>query len=86
MSHVDLHCHTSASFDGVASPEAVVARAVERGLTHLAITDHDTIQGALRAVDAAPEGLHVIIGSEVTMRWARTPPMVRRRTRRGPSA
>ena len=45
MSRIDLHCHTSESFDGVASPEAVVARAVERGLTHLVITDHDTIQG-----------------------------------------
>jgi len=66
MSRVDLHCHTSASFDGVAAPDAVVARAVERGLTHLAITDHDTLDGALRAVDEAPEGLHVIVGCEVS--------------------
>jgi predicted metal-dependent phosphoesterase TrpH len=66
MSRVDLHCHTSASFDGVATPETVVARAVERGLTHLAITDHDTLDGALRALDAAPKGLHVIVGCEVS--------------------
>jgi predicted metal-dependent phosphoesterase TrpH len=63
---VDLHCHTSASFDGVAAPDAVVARAAERGLTHLAITDHDTLEGALRAVDAAPPGLQVIVGCEVS--------------------
>lgn len=62
---VDLHCHTSASFDGVADPAALVARAAERGLTHVAITDHDTIEGARRAVEAAPSGIHVLIGCEV---------------------
>ena len=36
-----------------------------RGLTHLAITDHDRIEGALRARDAAPDGLTVIVGEEV---------------------
>ncbi|MDP2349552.1 MAG: PHP domain-containing protein [Chloroflexota bacterium] len=65
---MDLHCHASASFDGVAGPEAVVARAAERGLTHLAITDHDTLEGAMRAVEAAPAGLCVIVGCEVTTR------------------
>ena len=54
---VDLHCHTSASFDCLASPESVVKAAASRGLTHLAITDHDRIEGALRARDAAPDGL-----------------------------
>jgi predicted metal-dependent phosphoesterase TrpH len=62
---VDLHCHTSASFDCLASPESVVKAAATRGLTHLAITDHDTIEGALRARDAAPAGLTVIVGEEV---------------------
>ena len=62
---LDLHCHTSASFDSLAKPEAVVAAAVRRGLTHLAITDHDRIEGALRARDAAPDGLVVIVGEEV---------------------
>jgi predicted metal-dependent phosphoesterase TrpH len=62
---VDLHCHTSASFDSLAKPESVVRAAVRRGLTHLAITDHDRIEGALRARDAAPDGLTVIVGEEV---------------------
>jgi predicted metal-dependent phosphoesterase TrpH len=62
---IDLHCHTSASFDCLASPASVVKAAAGRGLTHLAITDHDTIEGALRARDAAPDGLTVIIGEEV---------------------
>jgi predicted metal-dependent phosphoesterase TrpH len=62
---IDLHCHTSASFDCLASPALVARTAATRGLTHLAITDHDTIEGALRARDAAPEGLVVIVGEEV---------------------
>jgi len=63
--YVDLHCHTRASFDSLASPEAVVRAAVDRGLTHLAITDHDRIDGALRAREVAPDGLTIIVGEEV---------------------
>ena len=62
---LDLHCHTSASFDCLASPESVVKAAASRGLTHLAITDHDRIEGALRARDAAPDGLTIIVGEEI---------------------
>jgi hypothetical protein len=62
---LDLHCHTSFSFDCLASPESQVRAAAARGLTHLAITDHDRIEGALRARDAAPEGLTVIVGEEI---------------------
>lgn len=65
---VDLHCHTSASFDSLASPASVVAAAARRGLTHLAITDHDTIDGALEARAAAPPGLTVLIGEEIRTR------------------
>ena len=65
---VDLHCYTSASFDSLATPAAVVRAAAARGLTHLAITDHDRIDGALearrRAATEAP-GLHVLIGQEI---------------------
>lgn len=62
---VDLHCHTRASFDCLSTPGAVVRAAAERGLTHLAITDHDRIDGALEARDLAPAGLMVIVGEEV---------------------
>ena len=62
---LDLHCHTSASFDCLASPESQVKAAAARGLTHLAITDHDRIDGALRARDAAPDGLTVLVGEEI---------------------
>src|SRR5688500_4946879 len=59
---IDLHCHTSASFDSLAKPGDVVRAAAERGLTHLVITDNDRIEGALEARDLAPAGLTVIIG------------------------
>jgi predicted metal-dependent phosphoesterase TrpH len=62
---IDLHCHTARSFDSLASPAAVVRVAADRGLTHLAVTDHDTIVGALEARAAAPDGLTVIIGEEI---------------------
>jgi predicted metal-dependent phosphoesterase TrpH len=65
---VDLHCHTAASFDSLADPVAVVRAAAARGLTHLAITDHGTIDGALRGRDAAPDGLSVLVGEEIRTR------------------
>jgi predicted metal-dependent phosphoesterase TrpH len=64
----DLHTHSRASFDSLASPAALIRTAARRGLTHLAITDHDRIDGALEARDrAATEvpGLTVIVGEEV---------------------
>jgi predicted metal-dependent phosphoesterase TrpH len=67
-SFVDLHCHTAASFDSLSRPQDVVAAAAARGLTHLAITDHERIDGALAARDAAPAELSVIIGQEVRTR------------------
>jgi predicted metal-dependent phosphoesterase TrpH len=65
---IDLHCHTSASFDSLATPAAVVRAAAARGLTHLAVTDHDRIDGALEAREIAASGapgLTVLIGQEI---------------------
>ena len=56
MSKVDLHLHSTAS-DGRLSPAEVVHKSVERGLTIIAIADHDTVDGiapALTAVEAFP--------------------------------
>jgi predicted metal-dependent phosphoesterase TrpH len=65
---IDLHCHTSASFDSLTRAEAAVRTAAARGLTHLAITDHDRIDAALRVRDSAPGDLTVIVGEEVKTR------------------
>jgi predicted metal-dependent phosphoesterase TrpH len=64
----DLHTHSRASFDSLASPAALVRTAARRGLTHLAITDHDRIDGAIEgqaiATQIAP-GLTLIVGEEI---------------------
>lgn len=44
----DLHTHTTAS-DGRENPERLVDLALEKGLTSLAITDHDTLDGYQKA-------------------------------------
>lgn len=62
---LELHCHSSASFDSLASPASLVAKARRIGLTHLAITDHERIDGALRARDLAGDDVVVIVGEEV---------------------
>lgn len=62
---IDLHCHTSASFNSIAKPADVVRAAQSRGLTHLVISDHDKIDGAIAAREAASDDLFVIIGEEV---------------------
>jgi predicted metal-dependent phosphoesterase TrpH len=61
----DLHCHTSASFDSLSRPETVARAAAERGLTHVAITDHDRVDAAVRLRDDPPDGLEIIVGQEV---------------------
>ena len=63
----DLHVHTTYS-DGAATPAEVVARAVARGLSVVAITDHDGIDGALEAARLAGGRCEVVIGEEVTSR------------------
>src|SRR5689334_4621068 len=65
---IDLHCHTRGSFDCLSAPKDVVKAAASRGLTHLAITDHDRIDAALEARDLAPPGLMIIVGEEVKTR------------------
>lgn len=62
----DLHTHTTAS-DGQYTPSQLAALAKERGLSVLAVTDHDTTAGvdeARRAGDAL--GLRVIRGVELS--------------------
>ena len=66
MIRADLHCHTRYSHDSFAEVDAVLEQASRRGLTHLAITDHDEIEGALRARDRN-HGLAIIVGTEVSL-------------------
>jgi predicted metal-dependent phosphoesterase TrpH len=67
MGLADLHLHTIYSYDGTASLAAVLSRAKQLGLDVIAITDHDEIAGALKAMEIAPNyGVEVIPGIEIT--------------------
>ncbi len=67
LSAADLHIHTTAS-DGTATPEAVLSHvASATDLRVIAITDHDTLDGALAARQLAPQyGIDVIVGCEIS--------------------
>ena len=65
-SNVDLHCHSTAS-DGTFAPAAVVALAKARGLSALALTDHDTVNGVPEAsAAAAAAGIDFLPGIEIS--------------------
>jgi predicted metal-dependent phosphoesterase TrpH len=62
----DLHSHSIAS-DGALSPTELVKRAHEKGVTVLALTDHDTTNGLAEAQQAAAElGMRLINGIELS--------------------
>lgn len=58
--------HTWGSRDCLSDPERVLARALERGMNRIAITDHDRLEVALRMADRYPD--LVIAGEEVKTR------------------
>lgn len=68
MTYYDLHTHTRAS-DGMNRPAENVKLAKEKGLTGLAITDHDTVAGIREAQLAGNElGIDVVPGVEISTR------------------
>jgi 3',5'-nucleoside bisphosphate phosphatase len=63
---IDLHTHSTAS-DGTEASAVVVERAVEAGLSTVALTDHDTTMGWADAADAArARGIRLVPGIEVS--------------------
>lgn len=65
---IDLHTHTTCS-DGALSPEQLVQRAIDNKLTHLAITDHDTVGAIKIAKDYAKDRINIISGIEISTTW-----------------
>ncbi|WP_422675710.1 PHP domain-containing protein [Billgrantia aerodenitrificans] len=66
---VDLHMHSTAS-DGALAPADVVALCAERGVTLMALTDHDTVAGVSEAAAAAKRlGVCLLPASELSTRW-----------------
>lgn len=68
---IDLHSHTTAS-DGRFSAGALIERAMEFGVSVLAITDHDTTEGlepAHRYVRENELNIQIINGIEISTLW-----------------
>ena len=68
MKIVDLHAHTTAS-DGSYTPTELVRYAKKKGLSAIAITDHDTVAGVEEAsIEGRKLGIRVIPGAELSTR------------------
>jgi error-prone DNA polymerase len=67
--YVELHAHSAYSFlDGASLPHELIVRAAELGHTALAITDHDSLAGAMElAMAARGSPVRAILGAEVTV-------------------
>ncbi|RMH05781.1 MAG: PHP domain-containing protein [Nitrospirae bacterium] len=69
MARIDLHIHTTCS-DGTYSPSDVVALARHHGITALAITDHDSVEGIPEALHAGRlHGIEIIPGVELSAQF-----------------
>ena len=67
----DFHIHTRFSRDSILTEETFIRKAIERGLTHVAITNHNNVEGAIAVRDKVAElgltdQLRVILGEEVS--------------------
>ncbi|MCW2956781.1 MAG: dnaE [Thermoleophilia bacterium] len=67
--YVELHAHTAFSFlDGASQPDELALAAAELGYSHVGVTDHDNLCGALEFAHAAKAaGVRGITGAEVTV-------------------
>ncbi len=70
MKFIDMHTHSTFS-DGVYSPSKLVDYAIKKGLSGIAITDHDTVDGIEEAMKRAAiyEDFIVIPGIELSAEY-----------------
>lgn len=61
----DFHVHSSYSMDSLLSPMLIIKLAHLKGLDAIAITDHNTIEGAVSARSVKQDNIMIIIGSEI---------------------
>lgn len=61
----DFHMHTWHSHDCGTPPKSLIERALKVGLTCIAVTDHNQIDGALTVRELAPSQLKVIVAEEI---------------------
>ncbi len=63
--NLDLHIHSKYSFDSILEPKRIVKTALSMGINAIAVTDHNTIKGALRTRVYRNTDFIVINGSEI---------------------
>ena len=63
---IDLHLHSRYSHDGRSTLEELIERCAECGLDRIALTDHNTVEGALALAEIAPD--LAIVGEEAKTR------------------
>lgn len=69
MEHIDLHTHSTAS-DGTLSPSQLARYAKEKGISSIALTDHDTIEGIDEfKKECAAIGIEAISGVEISAKY-----------------
>ncbi|MDR2613214.1 MAG: PHP domain-containing protein [Deltaproteobacteria bacterium] len=69
MRNIDFHCHSTFS-DGTLEPYQLVAAAASAGLAGLALTDHDTVEGAGPFLEAARrKGFLALAGTELSLEY-----------------
>ncbi|HSK92757.1 MAG TPA: PHP-associated domain-containing protein [Candidatus Angelobacter sp.] len=71
LAFADFHIHTRFSRDSILAEEKFIRVAIERGLTHVAVTNHNNVEGAIAVRDKVAElgledRLTVILGEEVS--------------------
>lgn len=78
------HLHVASGYSeryGAAHPEQLALRAAERGMTALALTDRDTVTGAVRFAQACAEtGVTPVFGIDLAVAALAPPPPARQRT------
>ena len=71
LAFADFHIHNRFSRDSILSEDKFIRVALERGLTHVAVTNHNNVEGAIAVRDRAAalgvdDQLKVILGEEVS--------------------
>ncbi len=62
---IDLHTHSNES-DGTDRPGELVEHAIDAGITHLALTDHDSIAGWQDALEHRGSAISLVLGAEIS--------------------
>lgn len=66
MLKLDLHIHSQYSEDATGSPKDIIKILQKKGIQGMAIADHNTVEGGLKALKVKPKEFIVIPGVEIS--------------------